>query len=114
DLKSGVARAPFVGREVELGRLLDLWAGTRRGESVFAFVCGEPGIGRTRLAAEFALRAGQQGATILWGRCSPETAVSYRPLTDALRGYVARLPSSETPLEVGPGGASLVRMVPGV
>src|SRR5437868_7545677 len=26
DLKSGVTRAPFVGREVELGRLLDLWA----------------------------------------------------------------------------------------
>jgi tetratricopeptide (TPR) repeat protein len=104
----------LVGREVELGRLLDAWARTRRGEPGFAFVSGEPGIGKTRLVTEFGVRAGQEGATILWGRCSSETAVSYRPLTDALRDYVTRLPSSERPVEVGPGGASLVRMVPGV
>jgi DNA-binding SARP family transcriptional activator len=113
-LRSGLTRDPFVGRQAELGRLLDAWARTRRGEPAFVLVAGEPGIGKTRLVTEFALRASHEGATVLWGRCSSETAVSYRALAHALRDYVSRLPSSERPVDVGPGGASLARMVPGV
>jgi DNA-binding SARP family transcriptional activator len=113
-LRSGAAQARFVGREAELGRLLEGWDRTARGEPAVALVTGDPGMGKTRLVTEFALRIGREGATILWGRCSSERADSFRPLTDALRDYVSRLPGSERPVDVRPGGAPLVRMVPGL
>ena len=48
-------RAPFVGRAIELDALRELWTGvgaTAADRSVF--LAGEPGVGKTRLAAEFA------------------------------------------------------------
>src|SRR5438309_2255791 len=70
-LKPGITDSPFVGREGELVRLLEAWAEARRGKPGFVFLTGEPGIGKTRLVTEFALRASGEGATILWGRSSP-------------------------------------------
>ena len=46
-------RGPFAGRRAELARLQDLLARTGSGPRM-ACVCGDPGIGKTRLAAEFA------------------------------------------------------------
>ncbi len=38
-------------------------------EPVVGLVSGEPGIGKTRLASEFARQAARRGARVLWGRC---------------------------------------------
>jgi class 3 adenylate cyclase len=44
---------PFVGREEELRLLLSRWERVRDGEGQLLLVVGEPGIGKSRLVAEF-------------------------------------------------------------
>ncbi|MFB7830222.1 AAA family ATPase [Streptomyces sp. NPDC056056] len=67
-----VGRAPLVGRARELDRL-DVPLRRRAGGTgpVAVEVVGEPGIGKSRLLAEFAVRARRQGATVLRGRAGP-------------------------------------------
>jgi class 3 adenylate cyclase/predicted ATPase len=52
-LQAGRALTPFVGREEELRLLLSRWERTREGEGQVALIIGEPGIGKSRLVAEF-------------------------------------------------------------
>ena len=56
----------------------------RGGERRLVLVCGEPGIGKTRLAAELAHEARDGGATVLYGRCDDEAGVPYQPWREAL------------------------------
>jgi predicted ATPase len=44
---------PFVGRDEELRLLLSRWQRARDGEGQVALIIGEPGIGKSRLVAEF-------------------------------------------------------------
>ncbi|MFJ2932406.1 AAA family ATPase [Streptomyces sp. NPDC087219] len=70
--RGSAGRAPFVGRARELDRL-DVPL-RRRAEGtgpVVVEVVGEPGIGKSRLLAEFAARARRHGATVLRGRAGP-------------------------------------------
>ena len=53
---------PLVGREVELGRLRQAWAGARAGRCRLVLLAGEAGVGKTRLAAEL---AGEVGVTLV-------------------------------------------------
>jgi DNA-binding SARP family transcriptional activator len=60
---------PLVGRADELaalGGLLDEAASSRTG---WAVLSGESGIGKTRLAEDFAARAAARGFTVVWARC---------------------------------------------
>ena len=57
------ARAlPLVGRDRELEPLLAAWHGARAGAGAVVTISGEPGIGKTRLAAELVERARADGA----------------------------------------------------
>ena len=77
------AGMPFVGREAELDRLRRLWVAA--GTSAVVLVTGEAGIGKTRLAAEFARAVREAGGLVLYGRCDERLAVPYQPFVDALR-----------------------------
>jgi WD40 repeat protein len=55
---------PMVGRATELEWLDVLWQRTNAGERVTALVHGPPGIGKSRLLAEFARRAHVGGARV--------------------------------------------------
>jgi class 3 adenylate cyclase len=79
----------LVDREVELGLLEDAWTRAREGVRQVALVAGEPGIGKTRLAAELSARASSQGGVVLYGRCDEEAIVPYQPFVEALRDNVA-------------------------
>jgi class 3 adenylate cyclase len=77
---------PLVGRERELALLVDRFAEVqaRNGQAVFVF--GEPGIGKSRLLAEFRRSAEAAGARWLVGRCvSYGRAISYLPVLDLVR-----------------------------
>ena len=52
-LRAARGLTPFVGREEELRLLLSRWERTREGEGQMALIIGEPGIGKSRLVAEF-------------------------------------------------------------
>jgi class 3 adenylate cyclase/tetratricopeptide (TPR) repeat protein len=76
----------FVGREREANALLDAWntsIADRRPSLVT--IVGSPGIGKSRLLAEFAQRAGKEGR-VHWGRClSYGEGITYWPVTEVVR-----------------------------
>jgi DNA-binding SARP family transcriptional activator len=76
----------FVGRRRELDRLRASWGGMQmHGDRRVVLLAGEPGIGKTRLAYEFARAALEDGATVLLGRCSEEPLEPFEPFAEALR-----------------------------
>src|SRR5262249_32171965 len=86
----------FVGREAELGRLARALDRANAGEGRLAFLVGEPGIGRTRIPRELAIRAGALGVAVRWGRCQEtEGAPPYWPWVQVLRGPERIEPQTE-------------------
>ncbi len=88
------------------------WATVRERGFRAVMLAGEPGIGKTRLAKEFARAAHEQGATVLAGSCHEETLVPYQPFVEALRHYVACCPPAELAVQVTPRRAQLAAIVP--
>ena len=77
---------PFVGRGHELAELHAAFAQARAGACRLVTVAGPPGIGKSRLAAEF-LSAIAGEATVLAGRClAYGEGTTYRALVDIVRG----------------------------
>ena len=62
---------PLVGRDAELARLLALWEKAKPGAGAVAFVRGEPGIGKSRLAFELLQRLRTQFPIVRRLYCSP-------------------------------------------
>src|SRR2546427_5968582 len=74
----------FVGRESELTQLEHVWTRATSGRRQLLLLAGEPGIGKTRLAMEFARGRADRAATVLAGRCDEEALVPYQPFVEAL------------------------------
>jgi DNA-binding SARP family transcriptional activator/tetratricopeptide (TPR) repeat protein len=92
-----VADPPFVGRTEELAWVGAQWHAACRGEPRLAIVQGEPGIGKTRIAAEFAERCYRGGTTVLWGSCTDDPGVPFDALASAL-GPLVGSAATTTPL----------------
>ena len=83
----------FVAREREreaLHRALEAAGGD--GLRRIAILSGEPGIGKTSLAAAFARDAHALGAVVLYGRCDEDRAISYQTWMDALAHLCTHVP----------------------
>ena len=106
-LVSSVGRI-FVGRRDETLRLAQLWKEAAAGERRVGLLAGEPGIGKTRLAASLAASVHEQGAVVLAGRCDEDLGVPYQPFVEALRHYVANSPDHR----LGRHSGELVRLLP--
>jgi class 3 adenylate cyclase/tetratricopeptide (TPR) repeat protein len=102
----------FVGRDADLERLQQLWKEATAGEQRVAFLTGEPGVGKTRLAAEVASRLHEEGATVVAGRCDEDLGVPYQPFVEALRHFVDHIPPDEVGGRLGRFGGELTRLVP--
>jgi tetratricopeptide (TPR) repeat protein len=102
----------FAGRETELGRLRQIWTQMARGQRVAALVSGDAGIGKTRLAAEFARAVHGEGALVLYGRCDEGLAVPYQPFVEALRPYARAASPARLHDELGDLAPELGRLVP--
>ena len=103
----------FVGREKELDELRTCWSeSTNNGGCRAIFVGGEPGIGKSRLVAEFAREVFNTGATILFGTCEEELDVSYQPFAEALRPFIARCSIDLLRAHVRRHGGDLARLAP--
>lgn len=77
---------PLVGRFREWERLKNSWRRTREEGSRLVAVCGEAGIGKTRLVEEFVLWTRRQGAAAAWTRSYAAAGrLAYAPVVDWLR-----------------------------
>lgn len=79
---------PMVGRDADLDALTDAWERARAGTPTYVVLTGEPGIGKSRLAAELVGRIRADGARVAIGRCSQDDGAPalwpWRQVLDAL------------------------------
>src|SRR5215210_626336 len=98
------ADAQLAGREEELASLRGMLARARSGRRCCVVtVVGEPGIGKTRLARELALREAERTTVLVAGCAAHDAGAAFAPLLRALRQAEA-----ERALEAEPD-AELVR-----
>jgi DNA-binding SARP family transcriptional activator/tetratricopeptide (TPR) repeat protein len=102
----------FVGRGAELELVREAWTQTLRGDRRVVLIGGEPGVGKTRLAAELACAARDDGALILHGRCDEGMGVPYQPFVEALRDDVHLCVGTGLRERLGRYAGELVRLVP--
>ncbi|MHB8682446.1 MAG: BTAD domain-containing putative transcriptional regulator [Acidimicrobiales bacterium] len=102
----------FVGRHGELDELRAAWDEVQVGGRKVVLVAGEPGIGKTTLAAEVATAAHEQGAVVLFGRCDEESIVPFQPFVEALSEYARVTPAAELRAQLGGQAADLALLLP--
>jgi DNA-binding SARP family transcriptional activator len=74
------------GRIAEFGTLIERYQHAQAGQPQLVLLQGEGGIGKTRLATEFARWAIAQGADVLMGKAlQTERPLPYQPLVEVLR-----------------------------
>jgi class 3 adenylate cyclase/tetratricopeptide (TPR) repeat protein len=84
---------PFAGRAAEQGALRGLWKEAVSGQRRVVLLSGEPGVGKTRLAVDFACEAFESdGAVVLFGRCDEQIRAPYQPVAEAIEQFVVHAP----------------------
>ena len=103
---------PIVGRAAALDQLGQALGRAASGARQLVMVRGEPGVGKTRLATDFARSARADGALVLYGRCDEESLLPHQPFVEALRHYVRNCPAALLADQVQPLSGELRRVVP--
>lgn len=102
----------LVGREAELQALKGAWEAARAGRCQIRLISGEPGVGKTRLASEFARRVRDSGAVVLMGASDEDISVPYRPFVEALRHLILHAPEEMLAAHVAEHHGELARIAP--
>jgi class 3 adenylate cyclase/tetratricopeptide (TPR) repeat protein len=88
DRPASARTTAFVGRDEELRRLLAVYdTAVATPAARMAVLLGSPGLGKSRLLAEVARRAGER-ATVLSARCEATGGATFAPLAEALRSFL--------------------------
>ncbi len=108
----GLSWGQFVGRRQEMDQLKSALENALSGRGTLAMLVGEPGIGKTRLAEEFAVYASLRGARVLTGHCfEGEVTLPYRPFIEAFQQYIKDRPDAELRGELGTGAPEVAKLV---
>jgi len=87
NMSSRLNSPALIGRRAELADLAAAFATVRRGDPATVLLGGEAGVGKSRLAAEFADQVRAQGGRVLTGGCLELGAVGlpFAPFTAVIR-----------------------------
>jgi DNA-binding CsgD family transcriptional regulator/tetratricopeptide (TPR) repeat protein len=109
-----VSSRRLLGRDHELGLLLELVRRAGDGDGGAALVVGEAGIGKSRLVGEFARRVRKSGALVLVGECVDlaEAELPYAPIVGALRAVVRGRSEPDLAKLFGAARSELARLLP--
>ena len=102
----------FVGRSAEAAALEATWRAAAGGRRRLAVLGGDAGIGKTRLAAELAALAHEDGAVVLFGRFEEEASAPYQPVVQMLRGWAGGASLAPFAERLGPRAAELGLVLP--
>jgi DNA-binding SARP family transcriptional activator/tetratricopeptide (TPR) repeat protein len=84
--RSGSASAALVGRGQELSVLAEQWEQTVAGRPGVVVVCGDPGVGKTRLVSELVEAVRRRGAAVASAQCFGTSGqLALAPVADWLR-----------------------------
>jgi class 3 adenylate cyclase len=101
DLGQGTL-TPFVGRELELGVLLDRWERVEDREGQTVLVVADPGVGKSRLIYQLRERLADEPHTWLECRCSPYTEQSaLQPVIELLQQGLSFQPVDTAEEKIG-------------
>jgi predicted ATPase/DNA-binding SARP family transcriptional activator len=111
-----ILKAELVGREDEIARMQRAFNQARNGQRRIIFTCGEPGIGKTRLARDFARWCEEtQQATVLWGYCYEMSGLlPYQPIADAISAHVQTCSPEKLRSTLGNSAADLAKIAPDI
>jgi DNA-binding SARP family transcriptional activator/tetratricopeptide (TPR) repeat protein len=107
---AAAAERAFIGRGRELRMLEEL--GDSEGHGQIVTVAGPPGIGKSRLITQAALRAGRADHIVLFGRCDEGADVPYQPFVEALRHLLRPWSATEVEDLLDRAQADLARILP--
>ena len=103
----------LVARQTELDLLQNAFETMLNVQGQIVLLAGEPGIGKTRLAEEFAHFAGVHGATVLWARCHEASGTpAFWPWSQIVRKSLHDKAAEQLIVELGSGAASIAQVVP--
>ena len=83
------AAGAFVGRLDCLERLRPRWEESKAGRTNITWLSGEAGVGKTRLATQFAEEVQIDGGVALYGRADVENLLPYQPLAEVLDDLIS-------------------------
>lgn len=113
----GALRAPTIGREAELARLLAILDECSVGQARRLTLVAPPGTGKTRLVEELAALAAARGAAVRRARLRPDALSPFRPVAELVLATLEDVgvdPSGESDLRaalaatLGPERAAVV------
>ena len=103
---------PLVGRARELQQLCDAFDDARLRRGGVHLILGDPGVGKTRLAAALAEHAAGAGATVVrtrgWGRGAP----AYWPWVEIVRALCQEVSGATLRADLGAAADELLRLTP--
>jgi len=103
---------PLVGRVRELRELHDAFERASGGHGGIQLVLGDPGVGKTRLAAALAEHAAGCGARVIWTRGWGRAAPAYWPWVEVVRGLSQDIEGGTLRRELGSAADQLLRLAP--
>ena len=105
-------RSPYVGRTRERALLAGRLTAARDDTGGLVLIAGEPGIGKTRLAAEVCSQF--EGLTVLIGGCHDGDVVPFAPFAEAFADWVRRTPAASVRASLGADAAVVARLAPAI
>ena len=106
-----VPQIAYVGRVEEHERLKAHIREVREHRRRTVFLAGEPGVGKTRLAAHTAIELHNAGFTVCWGAATQDLGAPYGPWIQALSHYVEHAPEEVLAGHVERHGREVTRLV---
>jgi DNA-binding SARP family transcriptional activator len=107
-----VLEGAFVGRAPLLAELRSHYARAAAGMRQLVILRGEPGIGKTRVAAELARTAFDDGAIVLYGRSDPDALAPYQPFVTAIGQHLTERGDGTIARELRAELSELARLLP--
>jgi predicted ATPase/DNA-binding CsgD family transcriptional regulator len=105
----------FIGRVLERDACLRLLEQTKSGQGQIILICGEAGVGKSRLLTEVKTSAASQGYALLQGNCfQADRAFPYAPFLDLFRTRFADIFLPAKGQEQLPFARELARFLPDV
>ena len=105
----------LIGRAHDLTAMRLLVEQTKSGQGQVALVCGEAGIGKSRLVAEVKTYAASHDFLLVQGSCFPtDHAIPYAPLLDLLRSFFTGRALALPPAEVKQVALAFLPLLPAI